>query len=97
MSIQQFEDFKNPHLDNEEEKDKLIAIAAAKGAGLALVAGGLIAMSGARYSKTYQTVSRPLKQFLLGTGTFALEREREREREKKKSQKNDSTSTLSQA
>lgn len=67
--MQEFEHFKNPHLNTEEDRDKLIVMAAVKGAGLALMTGGLIAMSGARYSKTYQTVSRPLKQFLLGTGT----------------------------
>lgn len=66
--MQEFEHFKNPHLENHEDRDRLIAMAAAKGAGLALVAGGLIAMSGARYSKTYQTISPRLKQFLLGTG-----------------------------
>ncbi|KAF9120838.1 hypothetical protein BGW39_011046 [Mortierella sp. 14UC] len=70
-SMQEFEHFKNPHLNDEHDRDQLIAIAAAKGAGLALVAGGLIAMSGARYSKTYQTLSRPLKQFIFGTGTAA--------------------------
>ncbi|KAK5809194.1 hypothetical protein F5H01DRAFT_351445 [Linnemannia elongata] len=70
-SMQEFEHFKNPHLENHEDRDRLIAMAAAKGAGLALVAGGLIAMSGARYSKTYQTISPRLKQFLLGTGTAA--------------------------
>lgn len=67
-SMQEFEHFKNPHLKNHEDRDQLIGMAAAKGAGLALVAGGLIAMSGARYSKTYQTISPRLKQFLLGTG-----------------------------
>ncbi|KAI7826028.1 hypothetical protein BC939DRAFT_447570 [Gamsiella multidivaricata] len=63
----------NPHLrhEHEEDKDSLILKAAAKGAGLALITGGLIAMSGARYSKTYQTLSRPMKYFLLGTGTAA--------------------------
>lgn len=61
------QDFKNPLLE-EEDKQTLIYTAAAKGAGLALVAGGLVAMSGARYSKTYQTLSRPMKSFLLGTG-----------------------------
>ncbi|KAF9092132.1 hypothetical protein BGX23_004581 [Mortierella sp. AD031] len=71
MSMQEFEHFKNPHLKDNEDRDKIIALAAAKGAGLALVAGGLIAMSGARYSKTYQTLSRPMKRFLLGTGTAA--------------------------
>jgi len=62
------QDFKNPLLEEEEDKQSLIYTAAAKGAGLALVAGGLVAMSGARYSKTYQTLSRPMKSFLLGTG-----------------------------
>lgn len=62
------QEFKSPHLKDNEDKDQLVAMAAAKGAGLALVAGGLIAMSGARYSKTYQTISPRLKQFLLGTG-----------------------------
>ncbi|KAG0271155.1 hypothetical protein BGZ95_001083 [Linnemannia exigua] len=70
-SMQEFEHFKNPHLKDEHDRDEIIGIAAAKGAGLALVAGGLIAMSGARYSKTYQTMSRPLKQFIFGTGTAA--------------------------
>ncbi|KAG0006815.1 hypothetical protein BGZ65_003268 [Modicella reniformis] len=46
-------------------------MATAKGAGLALVAGGLIAMSGTRYSRIYQTLSRPMKYFLLGTGVAA--------------------------
>ncbi|GJJ71173.1 hypothetical protein EMPS_03523 [Entomortierella parvispora] len=65
------QDFKNPLLEEEEDKQTLIFTAAAKGAGLALVAGGLVAMSGARYSKTYQTLSRPMKTFLLGTGVAA--------------------------
>jgi len=69
--MQEFEHFKNPHLKEEHDRDQIIGIAAAKGVGLALVAGGLIAMSGTRYSKTYQTMSRPLKQFILGTGTAA--------------------------
>lgn len=61
-------DYKSPHLDTTEDKTTLIATAAAKGAGLALVAGGLVAMSGARYSQTYKTLSRPMKTFLLGSG-----------------------------
>jgi len=64
-------DFKNPHLESHENKNELITVAAAKGAGLALIAGGLIAMSGARYSKTYQTLSKPMKSVLLGTGVAA--------------------------
>ncbi|KAF9419180.1 hypothetical protein BGZ94_009496 [Podila epigama] len=63
--------FKSPLLDTSEDKNMLIATAAAKGAGLALVAGGLIAMSGSRYSQTYRTLSRPMKTFLLGSGTAA--------------------------
>jgi len=70
-SMQEFEHFKNPHLNDDIDRNKIIATAAVKGAGLALVAGGLIAMSGTRYSKTYQTISRPLKQFIFGTGTAA--------------------------
>ncbi|KAF9916593.1 hypothetical protein BX616_003371, partial [Lobosporangium transversale] len=53
--------YKSPFLDHHEDKNELIAVAAAKGAGLALVAGGLIAFSGSRYSKVYQTLSRPMK------------------------------------
>ena len=64
------QDFKNPLLHQEEDKNTLIMTAAAKGAGLALVAGGLVALSGARYSKAYQTLSRPMKTFLLGSGTL---------------------------
>ncbi|KAF9922974.1 hypothetical protein FBU30_006902 [Linnemannia zychae] len=64
-------ELKNTHVEDTGDRDKIIAIAAAKGAGLALVAAGLVSMSGARYSKTYQTLSRPMKQFLLGTGTAA--------------------------
>ncbi|KAF9940348.1 hypothetical protein BGZ65_007239 [Modicella reniformis] len=64
-------DFKNPHLNGEDDKNSLVFTAAAKGAGLALVAGGLVAFSGARYSKTYQTLSRPMKMFLLGSGVAA--------------------------
>ncbi|KAK3809300.1 MAG: hypothetical protein J3Q66DRAFT_444036 [Benniella sp.] len=64
-------EFKSPHLDYEEDKNTLILTAAAKGAGLALVTGGLIAFSGARYSRTYQTLSRPMKTFLLGSGVAA--------------------------
>lgn len=69
-TMQEFEHFKNPHLKTEENRDQLIGIAAAKGAALALVAGGLIAFSGPRYSKAYQTASPRLKQFVLGTGMF---------------------------
>lgn len=65
-------DFKSPHLHDEEDKNTLILTAAAKGAGLALVTGGLIALSGARYSRTYQTLSRPMKTFLLGSGMTSL-------------------------
>ncbi|KAF8926631.1 hypothetical protein EDD21DRAFT_392184 [Dissophora ornata] len=72
MSTEQHSaDWKNPLLDTHEDKNELIAIAAAKGAGLALVAGGIIALSGPRYSKTYQTLSRPMKTFLLGSGIAA--------------------------
>ncbi|KAG0318020.1 hypothetical protein BGZ97_004471 [Linnemannia gamsii] len=70
-TMQEFEHFKNPHLKVQEDRDQLIGIAAAKGAALALVAGGIIAFSGPRYSKTYQTLSPRLKQFILGTGTAA--------------------------
>ncbi|KAG0041051.1 hypothetical protein BGZ82_000030 [Podila clonocystis] len=64
-------EYKSPHLETAEDKTALIATAAAKGAGLALVAGGLVAMSGARYSQTYKTLTRPMKTFLLGSGTAA--------------------------
>ncbi|KAF9140692.1 hypothetical protein BGX30_006130 [Mortierella sp. GBA39] len=57
--------------DNAEEKNSLILTAAAKGAGLALVTAGLVAFTGARYSHTYQTLSRPMKTFLLGSGVAA--------------------------
>ncbi|KAG0287389.1 hypothetical protein BGZ96_008666 [Linnemannia gamsii] len=70
-TMQEFEHFKNPHLKVQENRDQLIGIAAAKGAALALVAGGLIAFSGPRYSKAYQTASPRLKQFVLGSGTVA--------------------------
>jgi hypothetical protein len=52
-----------------EEKNQLILAAAAKGAGLAVVTAGLVAFTGARYSHTYQSLSRNMKTFLLGTGT----------------------------
>ncbi|KAG0214133.1 hypothetical protein BGX28_002649 [Mortierella sp. GBA30] len=55
----------------EDDKNTLILTAAAKGAGLALLTGGVVAVSGARYSKTYQTLSRPMKAFLLGSGVAA--------------------------
>ncbi|KAF9428527.1 hypothetical protein BGZ94_002067 [Podila epigama] len=64
-------DFKSPHLDSNDDKTSLITTAAAKGAGLALVAGGLVALSGSRYSQTYRTLSRPMKTFLLGSGVAA--------------------------
>ncbi|KAG0359560.1 hypothetical protein BG005_000599 [Podila minutissima] len=70
-SQSQDDHFKNPLVDNGEDRNMLLATAAAKGAGLALVAGGLIAMSGARYSQTYRTLSQPMKYFLLGSGTAA--------------------------
>ncbi|KAG0075969.1 hypothetical protein BGZ93_002214 [Podila epicladia] len=70
-SQSQDEHFKNPLVDNGEDRNMMLATAAAKGAGLALVAGGLIAMSGARYSQTYRTLSQPMKYFLLGSGTAA--------------------------
>jgi len=69
-SQSQDEHFKNPLVDNGEDRNMMIATAAAKGAGLALVAGGLIAMSGSRYSQTYKTLSRPMKTFLLGSGNI---------------------------
>ncbi|KAF9965793.1 hypothetical protein BGZ70_004101 [Mortierella alpina] len=56
---------------SEEDKNNIILTAAAKGAGLALVAGGLVAMTGARYSPTYKTLTRPMKAFLLGSGVAA--------------------------
>jgi len=71
LSDTQSAEWKNPLLETHENKNELIAIAAAKGAGLALVTGGLIALSGSRYSKTYQTLSRPMKSVLLGTGAAA--------------------------
>lgn len=55
--------------EDNGEKNSLILTAAAKGAGLALVTAGLVAFTGARYSHTYQTLSRPMKTFLLGSGT----------------------------
>ncbi|KAF9586147.1 hypothetical protein BGW38_009232 [Lunasporangiospora selenospora] len=64
-------EFKNPHLEVHDDKNQVVLIGAAKGAGLALVAGGLLAMSGARYSRAYQTLSRPMKNFLLGSGVAA--------------------------
>ncbi|KAG0334016.1 hypothetical protein BG004_000591 [Podila humilis] len=63
--------YKNPLVDAGEDKNMIIATAAAKGAGLALVAGGLVAMSGSRYSQTYHALSRPMKTFLLGSGVAA--------------------------
>ncbi|KAF9358507.1 hypothetical protein BGX26_001602 [Mortierella sp. AD094] len=71
MSSQTQQHFKNPLIDSHEDRNQLIAVAAAKGAGLALLAGGLIAVSGPRYSKTYQTLTRPMKTFLLGSGVAA--------------------------
>ncbi|KAI1318523.1 hypothetical protein EDD11_006405 [Mortierella claussenii] len=71
MSNDHTGEFKNPLIETHEDKNQLVALAAAKGAGLALVAGGLIVVSGSRYSKTYQTLSRPMKMFLLGSGTAA--------------------------
>ena len=65
-------DFKNPHLEQEEDKNTLILTAAAKGAGLALVAGGLVAFWGKRHSTTYQNLSKPMKTFLLGSGNALL-------------------------
>ncbi|KAF9359934.1 hypothetical protein BGX26_010979 [Mortierella sp. AD094] len=64
-------DYKSPHIHTEEDKNTVIMKAAAKGAGLALVAGAVVAFSGPRYSHTYQTLSRPLKTFLLGSGVAA--------------------------
>lgn len=64
-------EWKNPLLEGHGDKNELMAIAAAKGAGLALVAAGLIAVSGGRYSKTYQTLSPTMKRVLLGTGMAA--------------------------
>ncbi|KAF9122625.1 hypothetical protein BGW39_009621 [Mortierella sp. 14UC] len=57
--------------ENPEEKNSLILTAAAKGAGLALVTAGLVAVTGARYSHTYQNLTRPMKSFLLGSGVAA--------------------------
>ncbi|KAF9179566.1 hypothetical protein BGZ51_006837 [Haplosporangium sp. Z 767] len=71
MSAQQSIEHNNAVANVEEDKNSIILTAAAKGAGLALVAGGLIAMTGARYSKTYQTLTRPMKTFLLGSGVAA--------------------------
>ncbi|KAG0316151.1 hypothetical protein BGZ99_007026 [Dissophora globulifera] len=53
------------------DEKTIVLTAAAKGAGLALVAGGLVAFSGARYSQLYQTLSRPMKRVLLGSGVAA--------------------------
>ncbi|KAF9192117.1 hypothetical protein BGZ49_003465, partial [Haplosporangium sp. Z 27] len=64
-------DFKNPHLHDEEDKNHIILTAAAKGAGLALVAGAIAAYAGPRHSKVYQTLSKPMKTFLLGSGVAA--------------------------
>lgn len=58
--------------EDNAEKNSLILTAAAKGAGLALVTAGLVAFTGARYSHTYQTLTRPMKTFLLGSGTQPL-------------------------
>ncbi|KAF8980442.1 hypothetical protein BGZ46_004194 [Entomortierella lignicola] len=63
--------YTNPLIDSHEDKNQLLMVAAAKGAGLALLAGGIIAFSGPRYSKTYQSLSRPMKTFLLGSGVAA--------------------------
>ncbi|KAG0006281.1 hypothetical protein BGZ80_000573 [Entomortierella chlamydospora] len=71
MSSQTQQHLENSHIDHHEDGNQLIMVAAAKGAGLALLAGGLVAFSGPRYSKTYQTLSRPLKTFLLGSGVAA--------------------------
>ncbi|KAF9112224.1 hypothetical protein BGX27_003779 [Mortierella sp. AM989] len=64
-------DYKSPLLDSREDKNAVIMKAAAKGAGLALAAGAIVAFSGPRYSKTYQNLSRPMKTFLLGSGVAA--------------------------
>ncbi|KAG0378689.1 hypothetical protein BGX24_003082 [Mortierella sp. AD032] len=57
--------------ENPEEKNSLILTAAAKGAGLAVVTAGLVAFTGARYSHSYQTLTRSMKTFLLGSGVAA--------------------------
>jgi len=54
----------------EESKTTVVSTAALKGAGLALVAGSLIAFAGPRY-QAYQQMSRNMRLFLLGTGTAA--------------------------
>ncbi|KAF9437794.1 hypothetical protein BGZ76_011113 [Entomortierella beljakovae] len=64
-------DYKSPLLESTENKNEIIAIAAAKGAGLALVAGGIAAFAGPRYTKSYATLSRQMKTFLLGSGVTA--------------------------
>ncbi|KAG0003676.1 hypothetical protein BGZ80_006625 [Entomortierella chlamydospora] len=64
-------DHLNPHPHTDAEKRTVVLEAAAKGAGLALVAGAIVAFSGPRYSKTYQTLSKPMKTFLLGSGVAA--------------------------
>ncbi|KAG0235763.1 hypothetical protein BGW41_000658 [Actinomortierella wolfii] len=52
----------------EESKTSVITNAALKGAGLALVAGGVVALAGPRY-QAYQQLSRNMRLFLLSTGT----------------------------
>ncbi|KAF9080583.1 hypothetical protein BGX29_003904 [Mortierella sp. GBA35] len=56
---------------NVEDKNSIVLTAAAKGAGLALVTAGLVAFTGARYSHTYQNLTRNMKTFLLGSGVAA--------------------------
>ncbi|KAF9978164.1 hypothetical protein BGZ73_003545 [Actinomortierella ambigua] len=54
----------------EESKTAVISTAALKGAGLALVAGGAIALAGPKY-QAYQQISRNMRLFLLGSGVAA--------------------------
>ncbi|KAG0267646.1 hypothetical protein DFQ27_008549 [Actinomortierella ambigua] len=55
---------------SEESYMATISTAALKGAGLALVAGGIVAFAGPKYP-AYQQMSRGMRLFLLGTGTAA--------------------------
>jgi len=60
--------YKNPLIESDVDRNQMIAVAAAKGAGLALAAAGVVAFSGPRYSQKYVALSRSMKTFLLGSG-----------------------------
>lgn len=63
--------YKNPLVESDVDRNQMIAVAAAKGAGLALAAAGVVAFSGPRYSQKYVALSRSMKTFLLGSGVAA--------------------------